>query len=123
VLRENDVEVTVRDTGRPFDNLADLQQFDAVVLADVARVAGEGAETLTQFSDPQIHELVQNVEHFGCGLVVLGGPNSYGAGGWTNTELEKALPVNCQIQDAKVDAVGGLVLVIDSSRSMTGGKI
>ncbi len=123
LLRRNDIEVTLRDTRRPFDDLADLQQFDAVVLADVARVAGEGAADLTQFSDRQIHALVQNTEHFGGGLVVLGGPNSYGAGGWTNTELEKALPVDFEIDNVKVEVVGALMLVIDSSGSMSGQKI
>ena len=123
LLRENEMEVTVRDSRRPFDSLTDLQEFDCVVLADVARVGGDGPTDLTQFSDRQIHELVQNTEHFGCGLVVLGGPNSYGAGGWANTELEKALPVDFQIQSAKVNAVGALMLVIDSSGSMSGEKI
>jgi len=123
LLRQNEVEVMVRDTQRPFDNLTDLQEFDCVILADVARVAGDAADELTQFSDDQIHQLVQNTEHFGCGLVVLGGPNSYGAGGWTNSELEKALPVDFQIQSAKVNAVGALMLVIDSSGSMAGEKI
>ena len=66
---------------------------------------------------------MQNTEHFGGGLVVLGGPNSYGVGGWTNTELEKALPVDFQVDNAKVEAVGALVLVIDSSGSMSGDKI
>lgn len=123
LLRRNEIEVTVRDTRRPFDNLADLQQFDAVILADVPRVAGDGAEEITQFTDEQIRQLVQNTQHFGAGLVVLGGPNSFGAGGWTNTELEKALPVDFQVDNAKVEAVGALVLVIDSSGSMTGEKI
>ncbi len=123
LLRRNQIEVTVRDTRRPFDNLADLQQFDAVILADVPRVAGDGAEEITQFADEQIHQLVQNTQHFGSGLVVLGGPNSYGAGGWTNSELEKALPVDFQVDNAKVEAVGALVLVIDSSGSMAGEKL
>jgi uncharacterized membrane protein len=123
LLRRNEIEVTVRDTRQPFANLADLQQFDAVILADVPRVAGDGAEEITQFTDEQIRQLVQNTQHLGCGLVVLGGPNSFGAGGWTNTELEKALPVDFQVDNAKVEAVGALVLVIDSSGSMEGEKI
>jgi Mg-chelatase subunit ChlD len=123
LLRRNEIEVTVRDTRRPFDNLADLQQFDAVILADVPRVTGDGAEEITQFTDEQIRQLVQNTQHFGSGLVVLGGPNSFGAGGWTNTELEKALPVSFQVDNAKVEAVGALVLVVDSSGSMDGEKI
>jgi Mg-chelatase subunit ChlD len=123
LLRRNEIEVTVRDTRQPFANLADLQQFDSVILADVPRVAGDGAEEITQFTDEQIRQLVQNTQHFGSGLIVLGGPNSFGAGGWTNTELEKALPVDFQVDDAKVETVGALVLVIDSSGSMAGEKI
>ena len=46
--------------------------------------------------------LVRNTEELGCGLIMMGGPNSFGAGGWTNTELEKAMPVDFQIKSAKV---------------------
>ena len=48
--------------------------------------------------------LVRNTQQMGAGLVMLGGPNSFGAGGWTGTELEKAMPVDFQIQNAKVGA-------------------
>ncbi len=123
LLRKNEIDVSVRDTRSPFNNVTDLQEFDCIILADVARVAGEGAGTLTELSDEQIHALVQNTEHFGGGLVILGGPNSYGPGGWANTELEKAMPVDCQIKNAKVNALGALMLVIDSSGSMAGQKI
>ena len=51
--------------------------------------------------------LVRNTEQLGAGLVMLGGQNSFGAGGWTNTELEKAMPVDFQIKNAKVGAGGG----------------
>ena len=34
----------------------------------------------------------------GAGLVMLGGRDSFGAGGWTNTAVEKALPVDLQIK-------------------------
>jgi Mg-chelatase subunit ChlD len=123
LLRQNGIEVAITDTCRAFDSLADLQEFDCVILADVARVSGEPPAELTQISDEQIHALVQNTEHFGSGLIVLGGPNSYGAGGWTNSELEKALPVDFQIENMKVNPVGALMLVIDSSGSMIGEKI
>ncbi len=48
------------------------------------------------------------------GLIMLGGMNSFGAGGWSNTELEAAMPVDFQIKNAKVQAVGALVLMIRS---------
>ena len=32
----------------------------------------------------------------GAGLVMLGGPESFGAGGWNNSELEKAMPADSE---------------------------
>ena len=43
---------------------------------------------------------------------MMGGPETYGAGGWTNTELEKAMPVDFEIKSAKVTPVGALVLMM-----------
>ena len=64
--------------------------------------------------------LVRNTEQFGCGLVMIGGPNSFGAGGWTNTELEKAMPVDFQIKNAKVKAVGALVMMMHACEMAQG---
>jgi Mg-chelatase subunit ChlD len=117
------LEVTVRPSARPFASLADLQRFDAVILSDVPRGAGEDAGQNKTFSDRQIALLARNTQQMGCGLVMLGGPNSFGAGGWTNTALEKAMPVDFQVKSAKVMPVGALMLVIDSSGSMQGEKL
>ena len=72
---------------------------------------------MTNFSDDQIAVLVRNTQQMGAGLVMLGGPNSFGAGGWANTELEKAMPVDFQIKNAKVVPVGALVLMMHASRN------
>ncbi|GIW95583.1 MAG: hypothetical protein KatS3mg110_3624 [Pirellulaceae bacterium] len=114
-LRSNEIEVDVMGSDELYTSLAELQQYDVVILANCPRTSGESADKITNFSDEQIAMLVQNVEHLGCGLVVLGGPQSYGAGGWSNTELEKALPVDCQIRNAKVNAVGALAMVMHAS--------
>jgi uncharacterized membrane protein len=64
--------------------------------------------------------LVRNTEQFGAGLVMIGGPNSFGAGGWSNTELEKAMPVDFQIKNAKVRAVGALAMMMHASEIAQG---
>ena len=122
LLRRNEIEVTVRDTRRPFDNLADLQQFDAVILADVPGVSGDGAEEITQFTDEQIRQLVQNTQHFGCGLIVLGGPNSFvrAAG---RTPSSKRPCRSTSRSTTPRSKRWWLVLVVDSSGSMAGEKI
>ncbi|MEO8166563.1 MAG: VWA domain-containing protein, partial [Betaproteobacteria bacterium] len=118
-LRAAEMLIDVQST-QPFSSLAELQSYDTVVLANVARTSGEGASS--DFSDDQINALVRNTE-MGCGLLMLGGPNSFGAGGWANTPLEEASPVNFTIKNAKVIPSGALVLVIDKSGSMQGEKI
>lgn len=122
-LRGDGLEVVVQPSNRLFTSLPELQRYDAVVLADVPRSSGFDANSVVSFSNEQIRMLVRNTEELGCGLVMLGGPNSFGAGGWTNTELEQALPVDFQIQAVKVVSVGALALVIDRSGSMSGQKL
>ena len=97
-LRRQDLEVTVRDTSSLFSSLAELQPYDTVVLANVPRATGEQIS----FTDEQIDMLVRNTQQLGAGLVMLGGPNSFGAGGWTGTELEKAMPVDFQVRNVEV---------------------
>jgi uncharacterized membrane protein len=110
-LQANNLEVAVRPTNQLFTSLPELQQYDTVILANVPREA---------FSDEQIRMLVNNTEFMGSGLVMLGGENSFGAGGWANTELEKALPVDCQIKSAKVVPKGALAMLMHASELAEG---
>jgi Mg-chelatase subunit ChlD/uncharacterized membrane protein len=110
-LRRQGLEVTVRPSHQLFSSLAELQQFDTVLLANVPR---------EHFSEEQIQMLVSNTQQMGAGVVMLGGPNSFGAGGWANSELEKAMPVDFQIQSAKVVPRGALVLLMHASEIPAG---
>ncbi len=110
-LRRQDVEVTVRSSDQLFTNLAELQQYDTVVLANVPR---------EHFTDGQIAMLVRNTQQMGAGLVMMGAPNSFGAGGWAHTELEKAMPVDFQIKAAKIIPRGALVMVMHASEMAQG---
>lgn len=119
-LRANKIEVDTMPSNQLFTSLAELQAYDSVILANVPRSSGQDEKTVSSFSDEQIAMLVRNTEQFGAGLVMLGGPNSFGAGGWSNTELEKAMPVDFQIKNAKVQAVGALVLMMHASEMAKG---
>jgi len=119
-LRAAGITVDVRNSGELFSTFAELQSYDSVVLADLPRSYGPDAGEA--ISDQQIELLVRNTE-FGCGLVMLGGPNSFGAGGWTNTRLEEASPLNFTVKNMKVVPAGALVIVIDKSGSMQGERI
>ncbi|MEW4456235.1 VWA domain-containing protein [Bremerella sp. JC817] len=122
MLRANNLKVTIQTSDQLFSNLTDLQPYDVVVLGNVARSSGD-SQSITAFSDAQMQILADNTRNLGAGLVMLGGPDSFGAGGWTNTPIEEAMPLDFQIKDAKVVPVGALMLVMDKSGSMSGEKL
>src|SRR5205814_7477774 len=67
---------------------ADLAAYQAVVLVNIpASSLGSDAMALLQAS----------VRDLGTGLVVVGGAESYGPGGYAGTPLETALPVQIQL--------------------------
>lgn len=89
--------------------LSELQRYDAVVFQNVP------AEVVTA---PQQRMLSRYVNDLGGGFVMIGGDQSFGAGGWTNTPIDRILPVTCEIPSQTVLPSGALVLVIDRSGSM-----
>ena len=118
-LEDQEINITVQTSDQLFTSLAELQRYDCVILADVPRSSGN-VDVQTNFSDEQISILVRNTQKLGCGLIMLGGENSFGAGGWSNTELEKAMPVDFQIYNAKVVPVGALAMVMHASEMAQG---
>ena len=92
-------------------DLAQLQPFDAVILANVPKDA---------FTEAQ-HQLFESSVHdMGAGLIMLGGRDSFGAGGWMNTPVEKALPVDMQIKALKVQGLGAMVMIMHASEIAEG---
>ncbi|HYT92336.1 MAG TPA: VWA domain-containing protein, partial [Gemmataceae bacterium] len=88
-----------------------LARFDSIILANLP------AESLTEM---QQKALRSNVQEQGCGLVMIGGPQSYGAGGWQGTEVEKALPVTCDLKSMEVEGKSGLVLIMHATEMEAG---
>jgi uncharacterized membrane protein len=119
-LRRNEIVVDVRNTANLFSSLVELQTYDSVILAGVPRTSGEAMTEMAAVSEDQIEMLVQSVQQFGMGLLMLGGPEAFGAGGWTNTKLEEAMPVNFAIKNSKVEAVGALAMVMHASEMAEG---
>ena len=110
-LRKQNLEVTVQPSDRLFSDMAALQAYDTVLIGDVGR---------ERFTESQVEMLVRNTQQMGAGLVVLGGPNSFGAGGWTNSKLEEAMPVEFQIKSAKVIPRGALAMLMHASEMARG---
>ncbi|MFL5673713.1 MAG: VWA domain-containing protein, partial [Chloroflexota bacterium] len=90
-------------------DFASLASYDSVVLVDVPRV---------RLDDRQLAALQVYVRDLGKGLVMVGGPKSYGAGGYQKTPLEETLPVDMGVRDRQKQPDVALVVVIDQSGSM-----
>ena len=109
---------TLQAAGLPVDvkspaavprRLLDLQAYDLIILQNVA--AWE--------MDPPVHRaLAQYVHDFGGGLIMLGGEQSFGAGGWNGSALEEVLPVELDLPKEMRRTQAALVLVLDKSGSM-----
>jgi Mg-chelatase subunit ChlD len=91
-------------------DLATLSAYQSIVLVNVpARELGPRKMEL----------LAAYVRDLGGGLVVVGGPNSYGPGGYFMTPLEEILPVEMQLRDQERLPQLAVVYVIDKSGSMS----
>ncbi|HET7030902.1 MAG TPA: VWA domain-containing protein [Candidatus Limnocylindrales bacterium] len=86
-----------------------LLAWDSIVLVDVSRL---------RLTTNQLEAIQQYVRDFGRGLVMIGGPKSYGAGGYTDTPIEETLPVDMGVKDKQKQPDVALVVVIDKSGSM-----
>jgi uncharacterized membrane protein len=86
-----------------------LLAWDSIVLVDVSRL---------RLSDAQLTGIQHYVRDFGRGLVMIGGPKSYGAGGYTDTPIEETLPVDMGVKDQEKQPDVALVVVMDKSGSM-----
>ena len=97
----------------PSDPL-ELELFDVVMLADVPADA---------LSLRQMEALVERSNHFGGGLVAIGGANSFGAGGYDSSPLGDALPLAAKFEKEKDKPTLAIALLIDRSGSMEGDKL
>lgn len=86
-------------------SLVELNAFDAIVLVNVPAYA---------FSEAQQVALKQYVEDGGGGLVMTGGPDAFGAGGWIGSPVEDVLPVQLDPPQTRQMPRGALALIMHS---------
>ena len=88
-----------------------LGRFDGVALVDAPALELDPA-----LLDPTASPLRAYVDG-GGGLVVIGGPNSYGVGGYTDTALDDLLPVSMRLPQRKDTPAVAVALIIESLES------
>ena len=96
------------------DNLSldatSLAVYDSIVIGNVPA---------SHFTTRQMELIQRYVRDLGGGLVFLGGPDSYGPGGYYQTAIEETLPVETQIRDQQRLPRLTVAYLIDSSGSMS----
>jgi Ca-activated chloride channel family protein len=94
--------------------LTGYTQYESILFNDVSA---------TMLSGVQMEMIEQAVRDFGIGFMMIGGEDSFGLGGYFKTPIERALPVYMDLRGKREIPSLGLVLVIDKSGSMDGGKM
>jgi uncharacterized membrane protein len=96
----------VVERGEAYDfprDVMSLLPYDCIVFVNVPADAFDEAQMET------LHDAVYNQ---GTGFLMVGGPNSFGPGGYNRTPVEKALPVTMDISQKKVLPKGALVIIL-----------
>jgi len=111
-LQREKVNVELRGPGGLPPQLRAMQAYDAIILNNVPA---------WDLGTKQMQALQSYVRDLGCGLVMVGGENSYGPGGYRATPIEETLPVTMDIKNMQY-IPGGAVAMIMHSCEFTGGN-
>ncbi|MCA9414483.1 MAG: hypothetical protein KC944_24935, partial [Candidatus Omnitrophica bacterium] len=88
--------------------------YDAIILSNV---------NAADLSEDQMNMIERLVHDIGIGLVMVGGEESFGAGGYRGTPIEKALPVSTEIREKKIIPSGALVVVLHTCEIPNGNNL
>lgn len=113
-LKSENVALEVRPEAGIPTSQGELQNFDAVILDNIPA---------STFSTAQLEMLTAYVREFGGGLLMLGGENAFGLGGFQSTPLDEILPVKSNFEKEQETPSLAIVAVIDRSGSMAGEKL
>ncbi|MFO0975486.1 MAG: VWA domain-containing protein [Planctomycetaceae bacterium] len=110
-LKQGEREVEVINAQEfPYDPM-NLMPYDAVIFADVAE------DTLLQTQIQAMHDAIKNL---GVGFLMVGGPNSFGPGGWQGSVIEDALPISMEITNKKILPKGALAIILHTCEFPSG---
>ena len=109
-LRAQQLEVALVDPSRLPGDAASLKKYDGIILSNVSAI---------NMNRVQMANIRDYVRDQGGGLIMIGGDQSFGLGGYYQTPIEEALPVTMEVKQ-RVDVPNlSIVLSIDRSDSMT----
>ncbi|MGO8671136.1 MAG: VWA domain-containing protein [Capsulimonadaceae bacterium] len=109
-MAAQDIDVDVVDPSGVPSSISGLETYDEVVLSDV---------DADEIGAPAMAGIEESVRDFGLGLGMIGGPQSYAAGGYTGTPVEDALPVTMEVKDRKRIPPAAVAMVIEDLEEPT----
>lgn len=113
-LEHENIDVEVRGPRGIPSSAKKLEPFDLVVVSDVpAHFVGMS----------QMAALEGYVRNLGGGLIMAGGEDSFGSGGYQGTRMEKIMPVRFDSEKTREQPNVAIALVVDRSGSMSGPKL
>jgi len=80
-----------------------LLPYDLIIFANAPADA---------FDAPQLQAVRDAVYNLGTGFIMLGGPHSFGPGGYHRTPIEEILPVEMDVKQKKVLPKGALAIIL-----------
>jgi len=113
-LEEEGIAVDARPVSGLPESLTQLEAFDLLILVDVPALA---------IRPRQVESIRHYVETLGGGLLVIGGEQAFGLGGYYGSAFEEMLPLRSDFERDQEKPSLTMVLAIDKSGSMTGEKM
>lgn len=104
-LNSTGIQTDLQEPARLQPTLAYLQRYAAVVIVNTPAVA---------FDPAVLAQLVPYVRDLGRGLVLIGGQDAYGLGGYGGTPLEQVLPVKMDLPRRRQIPSVAVALIIES---------
>ncbi|WP_428268352.1 VWA domain-containing protein [Haliangium sp.] len=113
-LDHENIDVEVRGPRGLPSTAKELERYDLVLVSDVpAHFVGMA----------QMAALERYLRDLGGGLIMAGGEDSFGSGGYQGTRMEKIMPVRFDSEKQREQPSVAIALVVDRSGSMSGPKI
>lgn len=110
LLRSAGCDFDVADAAGAPDSLKGLLEYKSILLQNVY---------LSDLPEGFLADLETYVKDYGCGLICIGGEDSFALGGYRDSVLETVLPVDMELRGVNEIPSTAMIMVIDHSGSMS----
>ena len=110
VLSDAGIAILLKHPAECSFELSELGGYSAIILENIPA---------QKLGDTAMQNIAEWVKNSGCGLMITGGRNSYGPGGYYHSPLDKIMPVSMEMKKEHRKFAMAIVVVLDRSGSMS----